>query len=54
MATAGNDTIYVIEADIAALDALGGTDTLVARSAIKTLNMAVARAEVFRGSMVVG
>lgn len=53
VATIGNDTILIRELDVLGLDALGGTDTLVATTAIKTLNMATANAEIFRGSNTV-
>jgi Ca2+-binding RTX toxin-like protein len=49
MATTGNDTINIGQADLVGLDALGGTDTLLARTSIRGLDMALARAEIFRG-----
>jgi hypothetical protein len=39
LTTDGNDTIYFDEDDVLGLDARLGTDTFIARSAIKTLDM---------------
>jgi hypothetical protein len=54
MATDDNNVISITQAvvDAGTIDALGGVDTLVARTGIRSLVMSAVNAEIFRGANV--